>query len=67
VHHGLRGDGKAVVLNHLEETPRRRRLAIPGASAASAVVHRPGQRPEEVRLPAELSLGPDEVAVVVFR
>lgn len=66
VHHSLETSRKAVVLNHFEERIQRGRLAIPEATRSNAVLYRPFKRPEEVRLPVDLTVDVDEVVVVVF-
>jgi hypothetical protein len=38
---------------------------VPSAAGRTATLHRPFAAPREVRLPAELTLDVDEVAVVV--
>ncbi len=62
---GVRSDDSALVLNHFSSQAQRAVVAIDGVDAA--VLHRPFCAPEERALPTEITLPPDEVAILIWR
>ena len=60
------GATRALVLNHWEERDRRVRIAeMAGRTAGDVTLFTPGAAPERVQLPAEVTVRPEEVVVVV--
>jgi hypothetical protein len=63
VHESLDGERRAVVIAHLEETPQSGEIRLSGVHRA--MLYRPFEQPQELRLPLPLSLPADGVAVLV--
>jgi hypothetical protein len=66
LHRSWTGTTSALVLNHFERQARRVEVDLPAEQVGTVTVHRPFARPVEERLPLEVRLEPDAVAVLTW-
>lgn len=68
LHRSRTTDRAALVLNHFERTARTAQVRLPGdeIGTGTVTIHRPFERPVEQRLPAEVRLERDAVAVLAW-
>jgi hypothetical protein len=66
LHRSRTTGGSALVLNHLARETRTAVISLPGETAETVTVHRPFTAPSTGRLPLEVRLEPDSVAILTW-